>query len=156
MCWFVLESDIHFFNITTKIEIKKFHAYPYRCTRYKCFVYTSYPLPDGRMLYIVSNPMNKASYNERISYAHVMFNNMDSIQRVSFIRTVVAWSVKRWIKHISQWYILTHWGRDKMAAVAQTTLSNALSWMKMLEFLLRFHWSLFLRIQLTIFQHWFR
>ena len=51
---------------------------------------------------------------------------------------------------------LTHWGRDKMAAVSQTTLSNAFSWMKMLEFRLRFHWSLFLRVQLTIIQHWFR
>ena len=28
--------------------------------------------------------------------------------------------------------------------------------MKMYEFRLRFHWSLFLRVQLTIFQHWFR
>ena len=51
---------------------------------------------------------------------------------------------------------LTHWGRDKMATVSQTTLSNAFSWMKMLEFRLRFHWSLFLRVQLTIIQHWFR
>ena len=50
----------------------------------------------------------------------------------------------------------THWGRDKMAAVAQTTLSNAFSWMKISEFRLRFHWSLFLREQLTIIQHWFR
>ena len=51
---------------------------------------------------------------------------------------------------------LTHWGWDKMAAVSQTTLSNAFSWMKMLEFGLRFHWSLFPRVQLTIFHHWFR
>ena len=29
---------------------------------------------------------------------------------------------------------LTHWGRDKMAAFSQTTLSNAFSWMKILEF----------------------
>ena len=29
---------------------------------------------------------------------------------------------------------LTHWGRDKMAAVSQTTLSIAFSWMKMFEF----------------------
>ena len=28
--------------------------------------------------------------------------------------------------------VLTHWGRDNMAAVSQTTLSNAFSWMKML------------------------
>ena len=43
-----------------------------------------------------------------------------------------------------------------MAAVSQTTLSNAFSWMKMPEFRWRFHWSLSLRVQLTIIQHWFR
>ena len=52
--------------------------------------------------------------------------------------------------------LLTHWGRDKMAAILQTTFSNAFSWMKMHEFHLRFHWSLFLRLELTIFQHWFK
>ena len=52
--------------------------------------------------------------------------------------------------------ILTHWGRDKMAAISQTTHSNAFSWMKMYAFRLRFHWSLFLRVQLTIIQHCFR
>ena len=51
---------------------------------------------------------------------------------------------------------LTHWGRDKMAAISQTTLSNPFSWMKMFEFRLKFHWSWFPRVQLTIFQHWFR
>ena len=51
---------------------------------------------------------------------------------------------------------LTHWGRDKMDAISQTTFSSAFSWMKMFEFRLKFHWSLFLRVQLTIFQHWFR
>ena len=52
--------------------------------------------------------------------------------------------------------VLTHWGRDKIAAIFQTTFSNAFSWIKMYEFRLRFHWSLLLRVQLTIFQHWFR
>ena len=33
---------------------------------------------------------------------------------------------------------LTHWGRDKMAAIFQTTFSNAFSWMKMFKFWLRF------------------
>ena len=51
---------------------------------------------------------------------------------------------------------LSHWGQDEMATILQTTLSNAFSWMKMLEFRLRFHWILFLRVQLTIFEHWFR
>ena len=51
---------------------------------------------------------------------------------------------------------LTHWGRDKIAAIFQTTFWNAFSWIIMYEFRLRFHWSLLLRVQLTIFQHWFR
>ena len=51
---------------------------------------------------------------------------------------------------------LTHWGRDKMDAISQTTFSSAFSSMKMFEFWLKFHWSLFVGVQLTIFQHWFR
>ena len=50
---------------------------------------------------------------------------------------------------------LTHWGRDKMAAISQTTLSSAFSWEKMSEFQLKFHWTLFPRVQLTTFQHCF-
>ena len=52
--------------------------------------------------------------------------------------------------------LLTHWGRDKIDAISQTTFSTAFSWMKIFEFRLKFHWSLFPRVQLTIFQHWFR
>ena len=72
------------------------------------------------------------------------------------VKTVLLMiSLRRMI--LSQFcWTLTHWGRDKMAAVSQTTLSKAFSWMKMLEFGLRFHWSLFPRVKLTIFQHWFR
>ena len=44
----------------------------------------------------------------------------------------------------------------KMAAIFQTTFSNAFSSMKMYEFWLKFHWSLFLEVQLTIFHHWVR
>ena len=97
---------------------------------------------------------------------------------------------------------LTYWGRDKMAAISQTTFSNAFSWLKMHKFQFRLYlalfakligimvfflttaakcgprwslklkanfvfcsnlviklyacWSLFPRVQLTIFQHWFR
>ena len=51
---------------------------------------------------------------------------------------------------------LTHWGRNKMDAIFQTTSWNAFSWMKIYKFRLRFHWSLFPRVHLTLFQHWFR
>ena len=58
---------------------------------------------------------------------------------------------------LHQWLnILTHWGRDKMAAIFQTTFSNAFSWVKMFKCRLMFHWNLFPRVQLTIFHHWFR
>ena len=40
--------------------------------------------------------------------------------------------------------------------IFQTTFSNAFSCMKMYEFRLRFQWSWFLRVQLTICQHCFR
>ena len=53
-------------------------------------------------------------------------------------------------------HMLTHWARDKMAAISQKTFSRAFSWIKMHEIRLRFHWSLFPKVKLTIFQHWFR
>ena len=43
-----------------------------------------------------------------------------------------------------------------MATISQTTFSNAFSWMEIYEFRLQFHWSLLLRDQLTIIQHWVR
>ena len=54
-----------------------------------------------------------------------------------------------------QYYTLTHWGRDKMDAMSPT-FWNAFSWMTMYKFRLRFHWSLFRRVQIKIFQYWFR
>ena len=89
-------------------------------------------------------------------------------KRERTLGSISLWSRMAWLEihkntHFSVWEFLgsrfidglTHWGRDKMAAVSQT-LSNAFSWMKISEFRLRFHWSLFLRVQLTIIQHWFR
>ena len=50
----------------------------------------------------------------------------------------------------------THWGRDELDATFQTTFSKAFFLMKMFQLPLKFHWSLFPRVQLTLFQHWFR
>ena len=44
-----------------------------------------------------------------------------------------------WLQFQQQYVTLTHWSRDKMAAIFQTTFSKAFSWMKMYEFRLRFH-----------------
>ena len=45
---------------------------------------------------------------------------------------------------------------NTMDAILQMTLSNAISLMKLFEFILKYYWSLFLRVQLTVLQHWFR
>ena len=46
-------------------------------------------------------------------------------------------------------------GQNCHAAISQATFSTACSWKQMYEFRLRFHWSLFWRFELTIFEHWF-
>ena len=48
---------------------------------------------------------------------------------------------------------LTHLPLDKMAAISQAIFSDAFSWMKIFIFWSKFHWNLFLRVQLTITQH---
>ena len=53
-------------------------------------------------------------------------------------------------------WTLTHLPLNKMATISQMIFSDAFWWMKNFVFWLKFHWSLFLRVQLTINQHWFR
>ena len=50
--------------------------------------------------------------------------------------------------------LLTNLPLDKMTVISQTTISNAFLWMKSFASWLQFHWSLLLRVQLTITQHW--
>ena len=50
---------------------------------------------------------------------------------------------------------LTHLRLDKIVPISRTT-SNAFSLMKRFGFGFGFRWSLFLKVQLTIIQHWFR
>ena len=49
---------------------------------------------------------------------------------------------------------LTHLSLNKM--VSQTAFWNAFSWLKSFVIWFEFHWSLLLKVQLTISQHWFR
>ena len=55
-----------------------------------------------------------------------------------------------------QYWLLTHAGLNKMVNISQTTFSNALSWKKIFVLWLQFHWSLFLKVYLTLwFRYWF-
>ena len=51
---------------------------------------------------------------------------------------------------------LTHLSLDKMATISQTIFSTAFSLLKTCDFLLKFHLSLFIRVQIAVTQHWFR
>ena len=71
--------------------------------------------------------------------------------------TITSILIPYWIRRqTNKWNGLTHLPLDKMAAISQTIFSDAFSWMKSFLFWLKFHWSLFLRVQLTVIQHWFR
>ena len=56
-------------------------------------------------------------------------------------------------KNLNRLYHLTHWGRDKMAVIFQTTFSNAFSWKKDCCILIKISLK---GPQLTLFQHCFR
>ena len=64
-------------------------------------------------------------------------------------RSVVPYSAIR-----SQWVNTLR--PRQMDAILQKTCSSGFSWMQMFELRLKFHWSLFRRVQLTIIQHSFR
>ena len=90
----------------------------------------------------------------------IKFNGLseDSGQRGPYspYKLTLWWSGSRGSRHsttllsnrlvYSLYKSLTHWGRDKMAAISQTIFSNAFSWMKRYKFRLSFHWSLFPRV----------
>ena len=99
-----------------------------------------------------------------LSIGHMRTNFSEIRVQTKRMNDVISWNVSEHVVYkISEvgyqqapWGLLTHWGRDKMAAISQTMFWNAFSWMKMYEFCLRFLRNVFLRIELTIFQHWFR
>ena len=45
-------------------------------------------------------------------------------------------------QHYATFFYLTHWGPDKMACISRTSLTNQFLWMKILEFWLKFQWTL--------------
>ena len=95
-------------------------------------------------------------------YISIMVPEKVSQHWVSFWKILTHWCWMIWITDandpvMQSWCHITptYWGQDKMSAIFQASFSNAISSMKMHEFQLRFHWSLFLRVQSTIFEHWF-
>ena len=112
--------------------------------------------------------VNIVKYNLRKKVFCILIHILPKCYQLSSLVHVSHWSGQAASHYLSRWWPsslmhaspglneLTHWGRNKMADISQTTFSNAFSWMKIHQFLQKFHWSLFLRVELTIFQHRFR
>ena len=76
------------------------------------------------------------------------------------LKVDVWWLIDRWRTpqnghHITDGF-LTHRGWDKIDAIFAGNIYKYIFFNEMYQFRLKFHWDLFLRVRLTIFQHWFR
>ena len=85
-------------------------------------------------------------------FRYIRNSNMEGRQPQDFLISTRCALLEHNIPIISH---LTHLPWTKWWPFWQTT-SNAFTWMKMIEFGLKFHWNLFTGVQLTISQHWFR
>ena len=82
---------------------------------------------------------------QQFSYEEIHLENLSAKWRPFWSSlNVIPWTITQDVTYAA---MLTHWGRDKMAAISQTMFSNAISWMKMCELRLKFHWSFFLGVQ---------
>ena len=115
-----------------------------------CFILDiiTHPCPNFTGL---SDPASRCQH----VYVHILLSpyQITLVVRIGHvILPTIAWSMKQNINQIS----LTHLSLDKMAAISHTTFKHAFSRMKCFVFRSEFHWSLFLRVQLTIRQQWLR
>ena len=98
--------------------------------------------------------------NDGISLIGPLGTNLSEIligiQTFSFKKMHLKMSSAKWCPFCLGLNVLTHWSPDEIDAILQMPFSNEFSWMEMYWFQLEFHWSLFPRVQITIFQHWFR
>ena len=67
----------------------------------------------------------------------------------------LASSVKDAMVIHQQHTVGAYWGRGKMTPILQMSFSNAFSYLKTLEFQVKFHWNVFFGVYLEIFLHWF-
>ena len=99
------------------------------------------------------------AWNQWKKYAHIYLPtpSLRTGYCITDIKTSKPWqNGSHFADDIFKRIVLTHWDRDEIYNISQTIFSNVFTSMKMFEFRLKFHWSLFPRVQLTIFQHWFR
>ena len=141
----------------------------FRVTGYLCGEFTgyleSYREASKYIRPLVTSTKDIAMIRDNVWFVSLLFSLFHVVicyaKTKLFVFSHVATFARRWkLKPIFMedkgHSILTHWDRAEMYDISQTKFSHAFSWMKVYWFLLAFDWSLFLNVQLTIFQHWLR
>ena len=144
------------------MDICKFHFYyDFSCTNHwykplQSIIWCRLCLQETLISYPMSEMISTRRFRSEkgVNYLDIKCGNL-MVQKVTRVETDYV-SMRIVFSVLIQGPVLTHWGWDKMAAIFQTTFSNAFSWMKTYKLWLRFHWSLFPRVQLTWFHCWFR
>ena len=83
-------------------------------------------------------------YNIRLPYS---LHSHISVGCVNYVRVTTAAGAQ---------VNLIHRSLNEIAEIWQITLSNVFSLMKIIVFLFKFHWSVFLTVQLTMIQYWLK
>ena len=125
------------------------HQTPWISRVMACCLFSAKPIPESMMTYCHHNTLRNTFQWNVFAIPTFFFKKMHLK-----LSPAKCWPFCLGFDMLSP--LLNTLRPGKMAAIFQTTFSNAFSSMKMCEFLLKFHWSLFLGVQLTIFQHWFR
>ena len=109
---------------------------------------------------------NEYVYNESVGFSESYDIDHDVNVLFNFTKMMPVIVMGDMVSHVHLHYTqnylmfgidhLTHHTLHKMSTFSWTIFSDAFSWMKSVVFWLKFHWNLFLRVQLTITQHWFR
>ena len=138
----------------------------------KAYLQTFGPIryPDGQMLAVfITILCNHPIRIYCLMYGHIHnfnLNKTTSLQFIQGIKRVAACHLVQnrachpgghyWDHYLGtlsiSWSPLGQNGRH----IGRRQISNAFSWMKMIEFQFEFHLNLFPGVQLTISQHWFR
>ena len=121
------------------------HHWP-SAARWEDYQCARFPFPSWLLRAHHLHPLRAAAYLVRVGYRWLI-RNLKNYKELS-------WSSSNTLDCRLQGPFINGFTHllDKMAAFSQMVFL----WMQSFVFWLKFHWSLFLRVQLTITQHWFR
>ena len=147
-----LSRKTQFLSMKQLIKISNGHLWKY--TRAKLFQHISFKLSLWNQPW--TDP--KVHYNLLIASLAVHCVALHLYHRIFSDSAKVCKNVNRinsilWNLYVIRISCNSLRPKNQIDDISQTTFSNVFSIMKMNEFRLGFHWSLFLRFELTIFQY---